>query len=117
MKTVFPFLLALLTAIALSSGARADTFLKEYEDLPLPVGLTELPGGMLFENPNGRIVEATAKGQVPPATIKAFYAESLPQLGWKRIGEDEYKRDNEVLRIEVVGKGPATMVRFSVVPQ
>jgi hypothetical protein len=98
---------------ALSAGA----FLAECEDLPLPPGLTELPGGTLFDTPNGRIVEATAEGNLAAAAIRSFYTQALPQLGWERLGETSFRRDNEVLRIDIEDKKHPLSVHFSVAPQ
>ena len=102
----------LAAAPALAAGA----FLAEFEDLPLAPGLTEQPGGVLFESPNGRIVEATAEGRVASHQVLAFYAQTLPQLGWVPVDETSYRRDNEILRIVVDGSRAPVSVHFSVAP-
>lgn len=94
----------------------SDAFLSVVEDLPLAPGLSEEPGGVLFESPSGRIVEVSATGTVAPAEIESFYAQSLPQLGWQRLAAGIYRRDTEILRIDTVGTNP-TAVRFSMAPQ
>ena len=91
--------------------------MNELEDLPLPPGLTEMPGGMLFDSPTGRIVEATAQGEIGADRVLAFYAQSLPELGWQKVGPSSYRRDNELLKIDVEAKRRPLLVRFSVVPQ
>lgn len=91
--------------------------MNELEDLPLPPGLTEMPGGMLFDSPTGRIVEATAQGEIGADGVLAFYAQSLPELGWQKVGPSSYRRDNELLKIDVEAKRRPLLVRFSVVPQ
>jgi hypothetical protein len=104
----------LLTAVpAAASGA----FLTELEDLPLPPGLTELPGGTLFDSPGGRIVEATAEGEIGAQQVLTFYTQTLPQLGWEKVGSSTFRRDNELLRIDVEGNRRPLAVRFSLVPQ
>jgi len=112
-----PAILAILMLAASPVAAADGAYLIEFEDLPLAPGLTENPGGMLFESPTGRIVEATASGQVAAQQVLSFYLQALPQLGWEKVGENSFLRDNELLRIDVDGKGRATVVRFSVVPQ
>jgi hypothetical protein len=103
--------------LALGCTAWADQpYLTEFEDLPLAPGLTEQPGGMLFESPTGRIVEASATGDLSPDKVKAFYSQTLPQLGWEVVNGG-YKRDNEFLRIDIDGSRRSVTVRFSVVPQ
>ena len=41
---------------------------------------------MVFDTPAGRIVEAVASGAVTRDEVLAFYAETLPQLGWDEGG-------------------------------
>lgn len=116
LQRILAAVLAVLMFAALPAAA-GGAFLVEFEDLPLAPGLTEQPGGMLFDSPTGRIVEATAEGNLAAAEVRAFYAQSLPQLGWERVGDLSFRRDNELLRIDVgEGKRPLS-VRFSVVPQ
>ncbi|PKU23351.1 hypothetical protein [Telmatospirillum siberiense] len=109
-------LLLFLSAIT-GSAAAEGAFLSEMEDLPLPDGLTEAPGGMLFDSPTGRILEATATGTVSPDQVRAFYAQTLPELGWQKLGPSSYRRDNELLKIEIEAKRRPMLVHFSVVPQ
>lgn len=114
------FLISLLGGLFLTAVAAAaeGRFLAEMEDLPLAPGLTENPGGMLFEQPSGRIVEASAVAalETEAGQIVAFYATTLPQLGWEKIGPAAYRRDNEMLRIDVDQRQKPLAVRFSVVP-
>ncbi len=108
-----------LGALLLAAGAAlaAGEFLAELEDLSLPAGLTEQPGGMLFESPTGRIVEAVATGNLGAAEVRAFYAATLPQLGWERLDDAAFRRDKEVLHIDIEDKKRPLSVHFSVVPQ
>lgn len=115
-KFLLPALLAGGLVIAGAAGA-AGSFLIEFEDLPLAPGLTELPGGMLFDSPTGRIVEASAEGNVAAQQVLSFYAQTLPQLGWETVGASAFRRDNEVLHIDVDGAHRPLAVHFSVVPQ
>lgn len=116
-------LLALTATLALSLSAPFGpalgdgAFLSEMEDLPLPDGLVEAAGGMLFDSPTGRILEATASGNLSAEQIGTFYAQTLPELGWQKLGSTSYRRDNEMLKIEIDAKHRPTLVRFSVVPQ
>lgn len=115
---------ALILSVALlgvlfftDAAAAAGAFLAEFEDLPLAPGLTELPGGMLFDSPGGRIVDATAEGEVTAQQVLAFYMQTLPELGWEKIGPASFRRDNEVLRIEMDSGRRPLAVHFSVVPK
>ena len=112
-------LIMAIATVALLSGTAAagNAFLAEYEDLPLPAGLTELPGGTLFEAPAGRIVEAQAVGELTAQQVRAFYSETLPQLGWEKTAETTFRRDRELLTIRIEDRKRPLAVHFSVVPQ
>jgi len=106
-------ILAPLTAFA------GEAFLTSIEDVPLAPGLTETAnGGVVFDSPSGRIVEATATGSAAADQVAKFYAETLPQLGWQETGKLTFKRDTETLRITVEpGRTPAPLtVRFNLTP-
>lgn len=112
-------LAAVLAVLIAASGKAADAapaFLAEFEDLPLPQGLSEVPGGIVFDTPQGRIVDISATGRIGVQAVLSFYAQTLPQLGWTPAGANEFQRDNETLRIDVDADGNATTVRFSVKP-
>ena len=93
-----------------------SAFLAEFEDLPLAPGLKEAPGGTLFESPTGRIVEATASGEVSGTQVLAFYGQTLPKLGWTRIDATTFRRDRETLSIKIDEKKRPLAVHYSVVP-
>lgn len=93
--------IAIATACA-SAPAHATGFLVAIEDVPLMQGLTEQPEPVIFESENGRVVRTSAEGQVGATRIGAFYAASLPQLGWKPTDiAGTYERENETLRIAI----------------
>lgn len=100
-----------------AAGAEAPpAFLSGVDDLPLMAGLVEdMDSGVVFDTPAGRIVEAYARGRVEPARVLAFYAETLPQLGWRRQPAGGFRRDSEDLRIEVVAPGAAPAPRGEIV--
>ena len=105
-------------------GEGAVGFVGGMEDLPLMAGLTEISGaGMVFDTPAGRIVEAFASGAVSRARVVAFYAATLPQLGWRQDAETLFKREGELLMLEFpqpAAAGPVTApvtVRFVLSPQ
>ena len=79
----------LLTVPALALGAvggEPARFVAGLEDLPLMPGLDAVrEAGVWFDTPQGRIVEAYATGPVTRGAIEAFYAETLPQLGWREV--------------------------------
>jgi len=96
----------------------ADRFVRGIEDLPLMPGLAEAPdAGVVFDTPSGRIVQTEATGQVSRDQVLVFYAETLPQLGWRLLAADLFRREDEVLKIEFDDVGvPGTTVRFALSP-
>ena len=103
-----PFtLLAFLTIgiIDLPSNALSQTpvFLSVIDDLPLMPGLREdTHEALSFDTAIGRIAEISASGAVEAGEIFAYYAGTLPQLGWKLETQSRYIREGEVLNIDVV---------------
>jgi len=105
----------LAAGLALAAGgpARAEGFLTGHEDLPLLAGLTQdRDSGMVFDTPQGRVVEAFAQTAQSAADVLAAYAETLPQLGWTKKASEKFVRDGETLTFEVVSKGPPTVIRI-----
>jgi hypothetical protein len=108
-------------ALPADREARAEghgAYLAAVSDLPLMPGLTELPkAGLVFDQPSGRIVEAYAEGAVGRAAVKAFYLDTLPNLGWRAKAESLFQRDGEELRLDISGDDGALVVRFTLQPQ
>ena len=104
MKKFIIFLIFLFTfwssmPVAAQQGAR---FLSVIPEMPLMPSLIEdLGSAVVFDGPSGRIVEAFANGDVSSDAVNAFYAASLPQLGWTSSSEGIYRRDAEILKIEI----------------
>jgi hypothetical protein len=93
-------------------------FLAGTEDVPLMPGLHNEPNTLVvFDKPQGRIVEAEARGKVTRAAVEKFYAASLPELGWKADGPDGWQRDEEELRIDFKGHDGDLRVAFSLAPR
>jgi hypothetical protein len=116
-RLVVPFLMALVL-----SGGPAKVqdvhFVSVIEDLPLMAGLAEdTDAAMTFDSAQGRIVEAHATGNVSTRAVAAFYAATLPALGWQAAAEGQYERGGEVLTLEIEPAGAnAASVRFALRP-
>jgi hypothetical protein len=80
-------------------------------------GLAEAPGAStVFDKPEGRIVQLVAAGRVERDRVLRFYAEALPQLGWRRTAEGNWRREDELLRLEVSPKGRDSELRIQIAP-
>ena len=116
---------ASLFAIVVADGwfpgaARAETpatvFIEELGDVPLMPGLRlRADAGVAFDAPAGRIVEAVAAGTISAARVRAFYSQTLPQLGWRPVA-GAYRRESEILRLELQTVGGETVARFFLSP-
>jgi hypothetical protein len=122
------FLPAALAAVLVFSGAlivatagpRAQNggFVKEVADLPLMPGLREVKdAGVVFDKPDGRIVEAYAQGEVARAEVLSFYDKTLPQLGWRKAGAASFRREGENLSLDFPDGSGILVVRFTLTPE
>ena len=101
----------------LSQPALTQAFFQAIEDLPVAPGLMEAADeGVSFDSPRGRIATVVAFGTGDKATYSGFYAKALPALGWKRLSENNYRRDGEAMSLEFKWRGSRTEVRIRVVP-
>ena len=106
--------LAISPALA---GGEAAGFLSAIEDVPLMAGLTEDEAAALdFDKPDGRLVEAYAYGDIARQDSADFYAAVMPELGWRKIGEQIYSREGETLRIYLSAEEKLLLVRFVLSP-
>lgn len=104
--------------LAASQLQAAEGYLAGIPDLPLMPGLREVPdSGLIFDKPQGRIVEAYAVGAATPQAVTAFYDETLPQLGWRREQPGAYLREGERLSLEFVRSAEGVTVLFRLFPQ
>jgi hypothetical protein len=108
-------IIALILALALPAWAQG--FVPGTEDLPLMPGLAvQANSAVVFDKPQGRIVEAVARGRLQRAKVLQFYASTLPSLGWSREGE-AWRRDGETLLIHIKGRDGDVTVAFSLKPR
>jgi len=100
------------------AGAKAPAFFEALYDVPVMPGLEEAKDqAMLFDKPNGRIASVIAASKtLGVAEIGRFYAETLPQLGWRKTAENQYVRGEDRLVMELVKKPPLTIVHFTLSP-
>ena len=116
MRTLVPGA-GLLFAVTVGAVAQA-AFFSAVEDLPLMPGLQEVADeGMIFDKPEGRIVEAVAAGKVSQDDITAFYDATLPQLGWERTAAATFMRSGEVLRYRLEAVNDDIIIRVTIAPK
>ena len=96
-----------------------STFISILNDVPLMSGLKiQKQTALIFDTPSGRIVEVAAVGKIPLLKVREFYADTLPQLGWRDVGKNIFSRDKEILSINlsiIVNRN--TQIKFSITPE
>jgi len=108
-------LAACLTISPLRTGpAWATEYFSAIADLPVADGLTEQKDkSTVFDAPLGRIITAYASGKVEADTVRNFYDDALPPLGWEKTGEGTFHRKAETLKIDVLGGQGGSPVNVS----
>ena len=106
-----------LSLLAFAAPAE-DRFLPGFEALPLMAGLeVEAGSAMVFDKPNGRIVEAAATGALSAERVRAWYREALPELGWQPAGADTFRREGELLTLTVTVEQGQARIAFRLAPR
>lgn len=128
-RAVLSLAAAWLAVAAIGVGAptqAAERFVDGFDDLPLMPGLVMVPeASMAFDTATGRIVVAFADeeraGTLGFDRVAAFYAATLPQLGWTEAAGGQaasrWTREGEELLLEAVAEAPELVVRFSLSPR
>ena len=110
-------LLALSVLLPWAAAHAAGGYVPGTEDVPLMPGLAPVGDApLVFDKPEGRIVEAQARGKLARAGVRDFYGATLPQLGWSG-GADVWRREGEVLRLDFRGRDGDLTVGFTLSPQ
>lgn len=100
------------------AGARAaERFFSAIGDLPVMAGLVEVADArMVFDKPEGRIVQVAASGAVSRTDVLRFYTGVLPRLGWTRAEDGTFRREGERLSLRMRGGDGTLTVQFSLSP-
>ena len=86
--------------------------------LLLMAKLEEVAGSaVVYSKPQGRIVVVSARGRVDDDAVRAFYADTLPQLGWRRASEDVWQRAGERLALTFRSGADGLTVQFALAPR
>jgi len=97
--------------------------------IPLMAGLEEqAEESLLFDSPEGRIINAAATGKVMGADVYQFYLMVLPSLGWQVVPENnsscsngvelclEALREDEKIILNIENKNNTSVVTYSLSP-
>lgn len=110
--------LGLSTGAGWAQNAAGPIFFEALYDVPVMPGLEEVKDqAVLFDKPDGRIASVVAASKsLSAAQIVGFYDESLPQLGWKKIAQNQYVRGSDRLVMDFTKAPPLTVVHFTLSP-
>lgn len=117
MRLLVGLAVLLLTFPALAGEPR---FFDDLGDVPVMPQLAEVAErAVVFDKPSGRIAQATARASsgVQMEDIRQFYAEALPQFGWRGAGPGRYVREDQVLSISDAREGGRILVVFRLEPR
>ena len=124
MKQVILLILIFLSPLAM---AQQPSLLNDL-DLPLMDGLLEnREASILFDSPEGRIINAEAKGNLRASAVRDFYLLVLPSLGWKMDQSTSdceetalyclhAKREEENLTLNMIEDATGLKVLFALSP-
>ncbi|MBV6631651.1 MAG: hypothetical protein KI792_01315 [Alphaproteobacteria bacterium] len=107
-----------ITLMALPGLAHALDYVEGFDALPLMPGLApSAAGSLIFDKPDGRILEAVLIGQVSASDTFSYYEPTLRSLGWEAVDESgaerHYRRGVENLQLlyqEGAGTAPAQLI-------
>jgi hypothetical protein len=95
-----------------------NAFVIGIEDVPLMTGLIEdAEASLIFDKPDGRLIEAYAFGRLGADEVTDFYQTALPELGWQHVDNLAFLREGEMLRIHLIAGEDGLTVRFVLSPQ
>ncbi|MCC7304971.1 MAG: hypothetical protein IT558_01790 [Alphaproteobacteria bacterium] len=116
-QQILIFLACLLIA-ASSFATETARFFSALPDVPVMPGLSELTEQTAsFDKPEGRIVESIALIESGDEnSIAQFYEQTLPQFGWSRVSAQNYRRENENLRLSFENSQGRKFMRLMVAP-
>lgn len=114
-------ILAALIALSAAPAFAQAAYFTQIEDVPLAPGFTEMFGRPVFDAEAGRIVFASAEGRASAAQVRAFYDETLPQLGWAFSPGEEgalvFQRGRETLNLTIREGAQRTRLSVQLVTQ
>jgi hypothetical protein len=110
--------MAAIVAIVAVGVPAAAQFVPGIAPIPILEGLApDAEGPLVFDTPQGRIVATSLSGTRSEKAVRAFYGATLPQLGWRKLSEGQFRREGENLTLAITRlPGKRIRLRFRVAP-
>jgi hypothetical protein len=92
-------------------------FVPNMPDVPLPKHfIVDADTSTFFDSAEGRIAEINAEGFGEKDDIVSFYDDNMKQFGWKKINDNTYRKEGEML-IFTIEKGKSlTNIKYQLRP-
>ncbi len=109
-------------AVCAAPACAETTYFASIPDLPIAPGMNE--GGDVswpnFSGPGSDLILAHAHGDATPASVEAFYGQSLSALGWSyepapRADGMMFMRGRERLILQIEPRGTGTYLRVRLI--
>lgn len=117
-----PLVLAFLSSSVLAQSSATNGVTENIEGFPIMAGLVESYAKIvMFDKPEGRIIESEVAGPGTVEAAKEFYDESLNQIGWNLLpnGEEntlKFVKEGELLSLEFGASQNYVVINISLVP-
>lgn len=116
--TIYGIILAGVTLCS-SMVLAEQRYVNGIEDLPVPEGFVEQKDHtLIYDTLSGQVIEALYEGQSTLKDIKNYYADTLPELGWKKVAMSLYEREDEQLQLKLSREdGNRVAISFTLRPK
>ena len=92
-------------------------FVPNLPDVPLPRNfVVDANTSTFFDSPEGRIAEINAQGFDEKEHIEDFYTENMKQFGWQKINNSSYRKEGELLMINIEIDKTITNIKYQLRP-
>lgn len=92
-------------------------FVSGIDDLPIfSKMINNYESLVIFDTNEGRFVKTEIYGEVKLKKLVKFYEKILPNLGWNKLEEMKFQRDDEVLILKYDKKDKIIFLTFNILP-
>jgi len=104
---------------SVSAAAQDARFFSSLPDIPLMPGMEEIPDyTVAYDKAVGRFIESVARiDDASTAQVHHYYESSLPHLGWEKVSDQTFMREDEVLQYRIETLEDARYLKITVEPR
>jgi hypothetical protein len=111
MKKIVLSCLLVLAVTACQKKPDSIDFVSGMQDVPLMEGLkVQRDKSSIFDTLSGKIVSATATGNIPERRVRRFYKDTMPHLGWAEADTLIFLKDDEQVKITTEAQNKSTTI-------